>query len=44
VRIDGDLAARDAAVRYFRAGKLVAAATLGRDLECLSVEAELAVH
>jgi len=42
VRIDGDIAARDATVRYFRRGELVAAATLGRDLECLAIEAELA--
>jgi NADPH-dependent 2,4-dienoyl-CoA reductase/sulfur reductase-like enzyme/nitrite reductase/ring-hydroxylating ferredoxin subunit len=42
VRVDGDLAKRDATLRYFREGKLVAAATLGRDLECLAIEAELA--
>ncbi|HEY2346822.1 MAG TPA: FAD-dependent oxidoreductase [Xanthomonadaceae bacterium] len=42
VRIDGDLSARNATLRYFRGGTLVAAATLGRDLECLSIEAGLA--
>jgi len=42
LRIDGNLAARDATLRYFRGGLLVAAATLGRDRESLSIEAELA--
>jgi NADPH-dependent 2,4-dienoyl-CoA reductase/sulfur reductase-like enzyme len=41
VRIDGDLAARDFTARYLRGGKLVAAASVGRDLENLAIEAEL---
>lgn len=41
VRIDGEPATREFIARYFRGGKLVAAASLGRDLENLSVEAEL---
>jgi NADPH-dependent 2,4-dienoyl-CoA reductase/sulfur reductase-like enzyme/nitrite reductase/ring-hydroxylating ferredoxin subunit len=41
VRIDGDLPARDFTARYLRGGKLVAAASVGRDLENLAVEAEL---
>jgi NADPH-dependent 2,4-dienoyl-CoA reductase/sulfur reductase-like enzyme/nitrite reductase/ring-hydroxylating ferredoxin subunit len=41
IRIDGDPATHDFIARYFRGGKLVAAASLGRDLENLSVEAEL---
>jgi 3-phenylpropionate/trans-cinnamate dioxygenase ferredoxin reductase subunit len=31
VAVDGDLKGRDAAVRYFREGKLLAVATIGRD-------------
>jgi NADPH-dependent 2,4-dienoyl-CoA reductase/sulfur reductase-like enzyme/nitrite reductase/ring-hydroxylating ferredoxin subunit len=41
VRIDGEPAQRDFIVRYFRGGRLVAAASLGRDLENLSIEAAL---
>jgi apoptosis-inducing factor 3 len=41
VRIDGDLPARDFTARYLRGGKLVAAASVGRDLENLAIEAEL---
>jgi NADPH-dependent 2,4-dienoyl-CoA reductase/sulfur reductase-like enzyme/nitrite reductase/ring-hydroxylating ferredoxin subunit len=41
VRIDGDLAARDFTARYLRSGRLVAAASVGRDLENLAIEAEL---
>ncbi|MDN5781053.1 MAG: FAD-dependent oxidoreductase [Luteimonas sp.] len=41
VRIDGDLPAHDFTARYYRGGKLVAAASVGRDLENLSIEAEL---
>src|SRR3546814_10620278 len=33
VRIDGDVPARDFTARYYRAGRLVAAASVGRDLE-----------
>ncbi|HEY9540712.1 MAG TPA: FAD-dependent oxidoreductase [Luteimonas sp.] len=41
VRIDGDVPARDFTARYYRAGRLVAAASVGRDLENLSIEAGL---
>jgi NADPH-dependent 2,4-dienoyl-CoA reductase/sulfur reductase-like enzyme/nitrite reductase/ring-hydroxylating ferredoxin subunit len=42
VRIDGDLQAKQFTARYFRGGKLVAAASLGRDRENLEIEARLA--
>jgi 3-phenylpropionate/trans-cinnamate dioxygenase ferredoxin reductase subunit len=38
-RVDGDLGARDASIRYFRGDQLLACATVGRDLESLQVEA-----
>ncbi|MBG4687998.1 FAD-dependent oxidoreductase [Pseudomonas aeruginosa] len=41
VRIDGTLTQRDFTARYFRAGVLVAAASVGRDLENLTIEAAL---
>ena len=41
IRTEGDLRARDFIARYFRAGRLVAAASVGRDLQNLVVEAEL---
>jgi NADPH-dependent 2,4-dienoyl-CoA reductase/sulfur reductase-like enzyme/nitrite reductase/ring-hydroxylating ferredoxin subunit len=41
VEIDGDLAARDFTARYLRDGQLVAAASVGRDLENLAIEAAL---
>jgi NADPH-dependent 2,4-dienoyl-CoA reductase/sulfur reductase-like enzyme len=41
VQIDGDVAAKDFTARYFRAGKLVAAASVGRDRENLEIEASL---
>ncbi|AYC32417.1 pyridine nucleotide-disulfide oxidoreductase [Pseudomonas cavernae] len=41
VRIDGTLSKQDFTARYFRAGTLVAAASVGRDLENLSIEATL---
>jgi len=41
IRTEGDLPARDFIARFFRAGRLVAAASLGRDLQNLAVEAEL---
>lgn len=37
IEVDGDLERRDATVRYFRGEKLLAAATVGRDLEALRV-------
>lgn len=43
VRIDGTLSKQDFTARFFRAGILVAAASVGRDLENLSVEATLQV-
>jgi NADPH-dependent 2,4-dienoyl-CoA reductase/sulfur reductase-like enzyme len=39
--IDGDLGAYDATVRYRSGGRLLAAATLGRDLEALKVELQM---
>ena len=41
VKIDGDLAARDFTARYYRGRRLVAAVSVGRDLENLRIEAEL---
>ena len=41
VRIDGSLEARDFTARYFRGDTLVAAASVGRDLENLEIEASL---
>lgn len=40
-KIDGEHATREFTARYFRAGRLLAAASLGRDLESLSIEAAL---
>jgi NADPH-dependent 2,4-dienoyl-CoA reductase/sulfur reductase-like enzyme/nitrite reductase/ring-hydroxylating ferredoxin subunit len=37
IDVDGDLASRDATVRYFSGDKLLAAATVGRDLEALRI-------
>ncbi|MBA3812341.1 MAG: FAD-dependent oxidoreductase [Caulobacteraceae bacterium] len=42
VEIDGDLEARDATARYFKAGRLVAAASIGRDRENLEIAEALA--
>ena len=39
--IDGDIAARDCAVRYKRGGRVLAVATLNRDRESLGVEAAM---
>ncbi len=41
VEIDGDPARRDCKVTYFEAGRKVAVATVGRDLESLRAEVEL---
>jgi NADPH-dependent 2,4-dienoyl-CoA reductase/sulfur reductase-like enzyme/nitrite reductase/ring-hydroxylating ferredoxin subunit len=41
VKIDGDLQSKEFTARYFRGGKLVAAASLGRDQENLEIEAQL---
>lgn len=41
VQLDGTLASRDFTARYLRAGELVAAASVGRDMENLALEAEL---
>jgi NADPH-dependent 2,4-dienoyl-CoA reductase/sulfur reductase-like enzyme/nitrite reductase/ring-hydroxylating ferredoxin subunit len=43
VQIDGTLSGQNFTARYFRAGVLVAAASVGRDLENLSIEAMLQV-
>src|ERR1700694_5696908 len=40
IEIDGDIAARDCLVRYRRNGKVLAVASIYRDLESLKVEAE----
>ena len=40
-RVDGDLGAKEFTVRYFRGGKLVAAASAGRDHENLEIEEQL---
>jgi 3-phenylpropionate/trans-cinnamate dioxygenase ferredoxin reductase subunit len=37
IDIDGDLPRRDATIRYFKEGKLLAAATLGRDGDALKI-------
>ena len=42
LRIEGSPGARDLIARYYRWGTLVAAATVGRDLANLELEAELA--
>jgi NADPH-dependent 2,4-dienoyl-CoA reductase/sulfur reductase-like enzyme/nitrite reductase/ring-hydroxylating ferredoxin subunit len=39
VEVDGSIAERDATVRYFRGDELLAAASIGRDLENLAIEA-----
>jgi 3-phenylpropionate/trans-cinnamate dioxygenase ferredoxin reductase subunit len=41
IQIDGSLAKRDARVSYLRQGRVLAVATLGRDLESLRAEREL---
>jgi 3-phenylpropionate/trans-cinnamate dioxygenase ferredoxin reductase subunit len=41
IQIDGSLADRDARVSYLRQGRVVAVATVGRDLESLRAEREL---
>jgi NADPH-dependent 2,4-dienoyl-CoA reductase/sulfur reductase-like enzyme len=41
VRIDGDVAGRDCRVSYLKAGRVLAVATVGRDLESLQAEVEL---
>jgi hypothetical protein len=41
LRIDGSIAARDCLARYYRAGKILAAASISRDLENLTVEVAL---
>ena len=41
IRIDGALSERNCTARFLRAGKLLAAVSIGRDLENLSIEAEL---
>jgi hypothetical protein len=41
VRIDGALEKQDFTARYFRGDTLVAAASVGRDLENLEIEASL---
>ena len=41
LRIDGSLSAHDCTARFFRAGQLLAAASIGRELDNLAIEAEL---
>jgi hypothetical protein len=38
IAVDGDVAARDCAVRYLRGGKVLAVASIYRDAESLSAE------
>lgn len=42
IRLDGSIEERDCTVRFYQGGSLLAAACIGRDLECLQIEAELA--
>jgi NADPH-dependent 2,4-dienoyl-CoA reductase/sulfur reductase-like enzyme len=44
LEIDGSADARDCTARYFRDGKLLAAATIFRDRESLEIEAEMEKH
>jgi NADPH-dependent 2,4-dienoyl-CoA reductase/sulfur reductase-like enzyme len=41
IEVEGSIAAADATVRYFRADEFLAAASIGRDLESLAIEAAL---
>ncbi len=41
-RVDGDIAGGDATVRFTREGRLLAAATLGRDIDSLKIELDFA--
>jgi len=41
VRIDGDLEQRDCTIRFERGGRLLAVATISRDLENLKAELDL---
>ena len=41
VKVEGDPGAGDVTIRYLRAGRVLAVATMGRDLE--SLEAEVAL-
>jgi len=41
IEVEGDIGARDAAVRYRRDGKVLAVATVGRDLRSLEAEAAM---
>jgi NADPH-dependent 2,4-dienoyl-CoA reductase/sulfur reductase-like enzyme len=41
LRTEGSIAARDCLVRYYRSGKILAAASISRDLENLTVEVAL---
>jgi len=41
LRIEGSMSAHDCMARFFRAGQLLAAASIGRELENLAVEAQL---
>ena len=41
LEVEGDLAARDAAVRFLKGERLLAVATVGRDRESLEAEVKL---
>jgi NADPH-dependent 2,4-dienoyl-CoA reductase/sulfur reductase-like enzyme len=41
IRTDGELSAQDFTARFLRGGKLLAAASIGRDRENLAIEAQL---
>ncbi|RFU48875.1 FAD-dependent oxidoreductase [Paraburkholderia sp. DHOC27] len=38
IAVDGNIAARDCALRYMRSGRVIAVATINRDIECLRAE------
>jgi len=42
IEVDGDIVARDCAVRYLRAGRVLAVATIYRDAQSLAIEAAMA--
>ena len=41
IEVEGDIGARDAMVRYRRSGKVLAVATVGRELRSLEAEAAM---
>ena len=41
IEVDGDVESKDCAVRFVRAGRVLAVATVGRDLKSLEAEAAM---